>query len=79
MTEQEVKPFIIRLYTELLTGYDAEARHTFDEDAVAEGEELLANQFILGIKEAGELDSLLSLSPEEIMGLLNIVDFSRQQ
>jgi hypothetical protein len=74
MTEQEVKPLIIRLYTEFLTGYDAEARDAFDEDAVAEGAEVLANQFILDVKSAGEMDSLLSLSPEEIMGLLNVAD-----
>jgi hypothetical protein len=71
MTEQEVKPLIVRLYAELLTGFDAEAQDAFDEEAVVEGAELLANQFILDIKETDELDSLLSLSPEEIMGLLN--------
>jgi hypothetical protein len=77
MTEQEVKPLIIQLYTELLTGFDAEAQGTFDEEAVVEGAEMLANQFILDIKEADELDSLLSLSPEEIMGLLNKPGFSK--
>jgi hypothetical protein len=77
MTEQEVKPLIVQLYTELLTGFDVEVQEAFDEDAVTEGAEMLANQFILDIKEADELDSLLSLSPEEIMGLLNKADFSK--
>jgi hypothetical protein len=71
MTEQELKPFIVQLYTELLTGFDAGAQDTLDEDAVAEGAEMLANQFIQGIKEADELDELLSLSTEEIRGLFN--------
>jgi hypothetical protein len=77
MTEKEVKPLIVQLYTELLTGFDAEAQYTFDEEAVVEGAEMLANQFILDIKKADELDELLSLSPEEIMGLLNNADFSK--
>jgi len=71
MTEQELKPLIVQLYTEMLTGFDAGAQDSFDEDAVAEGAELLANEFILGIKEADELDELLSLSPEEIRELFN--------
>jgi hypothetical protein len=71
MTEQEVKPLIVQLYTEFLTGFDAEAQDAFDEEAVVEGAEMLANQFILGVKEADELDELLSLSPEEIRGLFN--------
>ena len=71
MTEQEVKPLIVQLYTELLTRLDAGSQDAYDEDEIAEGAEMLANQFILDIKEADELDSLLSLSPEEIMGLLN--------
>jgi len=77
MTEQEVKPLIVQLYTELLTGFDAEEQDAFDEVAVVKGAEMLANQFILDIKEADELDELLSLSPEEIMGLLNNADFSK--
>ena len=78
MTEQEVKPLIVQLYTTLLTGFNAEIQGASNEDAVAEGAELLANQFILDIKEADEMDSLLSLSPEEVMGLLNNAEFSRE-
>jgi hypothetical protein len=77
MTEQEVKPLIVQLYTELLTGFNAEEQDTPDEDAVAKGAEILANLFILDVKEADELDSLLSLSPEEIVGLFNNPDFSK--
>jgi len=77
MTEQEVKPLIVQLYTELLTGFDAEAQGAFDEEAIVEGAEMLANQFILDMKDADELDELLSLSPEEIRGLLNNSDFSK--
>ena len=77
MTEQEVKPLIVQLYTELLTGFDVEAQDAFNEEAVVEGAEMLANQFILDIKKADELDELLSLSPEEIRGLLNNSDFSK--
>ena len=77
MTEQEVKPLIVQIYTELLTGFDEEAQDAFGEEAIVEGAEILANQFILDIKEAYELDELLSLSPEEIMGLLNNADFSK--
>jgi hypothetical protein len=76
MTEREVKPLIVQLYAELLTEPSAEAQDASDEDAVAEGAEVLANLFILDIKEADEMDSLLSLSPEEIMGLFNNADFS---
>jgi hypothetical protein len=77
MTEREVKPLIVQLYAELLTEPSAEAQDASDEDAVAEGAEALANLFILDIKEADEMDSLLSLSPEEIMGLFNKADFSK--
>jgi hypothetical protein len=35
------------------------------------GEMMLANQVILDMKEASELDELLSLSPEEIRELFN--------
>jgi hypothetical protein len=77
MTEREVKPLIVQLYAELLTEPSAEAQDASDEDAVAEGAEVLANLFILDIKEADEMDSLLSLSPEEIMGLFNNADFSK--
>ena len=77
MTEQELKPLIVQLYTKLLTGFDGGAQDAFDEDAVAEGAEMLANEFILGIKEAGELDELLSLSPEEIRELFNKSDFGK--
>jgi hypothetical protein len=77
MTEQEVKPLIVQLYTELLIKFNAEAQGAFDEDKIAEGAEMLANQFILGIKEADEMDSLLSLSPEEIKGLFNNAHFSK--
>jgi hypothetical protein len=77
MTEQEVKPLIVQLYTELLTRLHAEALRALDEDEIAEGAEMLANQFILGVKEADELDELLSLSPEEIRGLFINADFSK--
>jgi hypothetical protein len=36
---------------------------------------MLANQVIMDMKEAGELDELLSLSPEEIRELFNEGDF----
>ena len=39
------------------------------------GEIMLANQVILDMKEAGELDEMLSLSPEEIRELFNEGDF----
>jgi hypothetical protein len=71
MTEQEVKPLIVQLYTELLTGFDAKAQGAFNEEAVVEGAEMLANQFILDMKEADELNELLSLSSEEIVELFN--------
>ena len=77
MTEHELKTLIVRPYTELLTRLDARTQDASDEDEIAESAEMLANQFILGIKEADELDELLSLSPEEIMGLLNYADFCK--
>jgi hypothetical protein len=79
MTEQEVKPLIVQLYTELLTGFNTEEQDAPDETAVAEGAEILANLFILDVKEADEMDTLLSLSPEEIMGLFNNADSVRQR
>jgi hypothetical protein len=78
MTEQEVKPLIVQLYTELLTGFDAEAQGAFNEEAVVLGAEMLANQFILDMKEADELNELLSLSSEEIVELFNNGDFRKQ-
>ena len=39
------------------------------------GEIMLANQVILDMEEADELDELLSLSPEEIRELFNEGDF----
>jgi len=77
MTEHELKPLIVRLYTELLTRLDARTQDASDEDEIAEGAEILANQFILDIKEADELDSLLSLSPDEIRELFNKGDFGK--
>jgi hypothetical protein len=78
MTELEVKPLIVQLYTELLTGFDAEAQDAFNEEAVVEGAEMLANQFILDMKKADELNELLSLSSEEITVLFNNGDFRKQ-
>ena len=78
MTEQEVKPLIVQLYTELLTRLYARTQDAADdEDEIAEGAEMLANQFILDMKEADEMDELLSLSPEEIRELLNKSDFGK--
>ena len=77
MTEHELKPLIVRLYTELLTRLDARTQDASDEDEIAEGAEILANQFILDIKEADELDGLLSLSPDEIRELFNKGDFGK--
>jgi len=77
MTEQEIKPLIVQLYKELLNRFNAEAEDSSDEDEIAEGAKMLANQFILGMKEADELDELLSLSPEEIRELFNKSDFSK--
>ena len=77
MTEHELNPLIGRLYTELLTRLDARTQDASDEDEVAECAEMLANRFILDIKEADELDSLLSLSPDEIRELFNKGDFGK--
>jgi hypothetical protein len=77
MTEQELKPLIVQLYTELLTRLNARTQDAPDEDEMAGGAEMFANQFILGIKEADELDELLSLGPEEIRELFNNGDFVR--
>ena len=77
MTEHELKSLIVRLYTELLTRLDARTLDASDEDEIAEGAETLANQFILDIKEADELDSLLSLSSDEIRELFNKGDFGK--
>jgi hypothetical protein len=77
MTEHELKSLIVRLYTELLTRLDARTLDASDEDEIAEGAEMLANQFILDIKEADELDSLLSLSSDEIRELFNKGDFGK--
>jgi hypothetical protein len=75
MTEQELKPLIVQLYTELLTRVNARTQDAYGEDEMAEDAEMLANQFILDMKEAGELDKLLLLSPEEIRELFNKGDF----
>jgi hypothetical protein len=75
MTEQERKPLIVQLYTELITRLNARVQNTSDEGEIAEGAEMLANHIILGMKQAGELDELLSLSPEEIRELFNKGDF----
>ncbi len=75
MTEQELKPLIVQLYTELITRLNARIQNASDECEIAEGAEMLANQIILDMKEADELDELLSLSPEEIRELFNKGDF----
>jgi len=79
MTEQELRPLIVQLYTELITRINARIQNASDEGEIAEGAEMLANQIILDIKQAGELDDLLSLSPEEIRELFNKSDFRGQQ
>jgi hypothetical protein len=71
MTEQELKPLIVQLYTELISRFNARILNASHEDETAEGAEMLANRFILDMKEANELDELLSLSPEEIRELFN--------
>ncbi|HEU0180295.1 MAG TPA: hypothetical protein VFV58_39165 [Blastocatellia bacterium] len=75
MTEQEIKPLIVQLYAGFLTRLDAET--PADPYEIAECAEILADQFILDMKEADELDMLLSLSPEEIKELFNNNDFSK--
>jgi hypothetical protein len=77
MTEQELKPLIVQLYTELLTRLKARTQDAYGEGEIAEGAEMLANQFTLGMKEADELDDLLLLSPEEIRELFNKGDFRK--
>ena len=79
MTEQELRPLIVQLYAELITRINARIPNASDESEIAEGAEMLANQIILDIKQAGELDDLLSLSPEEIRELFNKSDFRGQQ
>jgi hypothetical protein len=71
MTEEELKPLIVQIYTELFTRFDASTQKAPDEGEIAETIEMLANQIILDMKEADELDELLSLSPEEIRELFN--------
>jgi hypothetical protein len=78
MTEKELKPFIVQLYTELLTRINARTQGAPSERKIAEGAEMLAYQFILDMEEAGELDELLSLSREEITELFNNGDFRKQ-
>jgi hypothetical protein len=77
MTEQELRLLIVQLYTELLTRLDARTEHASDEDEIAEGAAMIASQFILDMKEANEMDELLSLSPEEITELFNQGDLSK--
>ena len=77
MTEQELKLLIVQLYTELLTRLKARTQDAYGEGEIAEGAEMLANQFTLGMKEADELDDLLLLSPEEIRELFNKGDFRK--
>jgi hypothetical protein len=71
MTEQELKLLIIQLYTELLAGLNARIQDGSGESEIAEGARILANQFILDLKEADELEELLLLSPEEIRELFD--------
>jgi hypothetical protein len=75
MTEQELKLIIVQLYTELLTRLNARTYDVYGEGEMAEGAEMLANQFLLDMKEVDELDGLLLLSPEEIRELFNKGDF----
>jgi hypothetical protein len=77
MTEQELKPLIVQLYTELFTRVNARTQDAYGEDEMAEDAEMLANQFILDMKEADELDKLLLLTPEEIRELFNKGDFRK--
>jgi hypothetical protein len=79
MTEQELKPLIVQLYTELITRLNARTQGASDEGEIAEAAEMLANQIILDMKKADELDELLSLSPEEIRELFNKDDFGKQR
>lgn len=77
MTEQELKPLIVQLYTELLARVNARTQDACGEGEMAEDAEMLANQFMLDVKEADELDKLLLLSPEEIRELFNKGDFRK--
>ena len=77
MTEQELKPLIVQLYTELLIRVNARTQDAYGEDEMAEDAEMLANQFILDMKEADELNKLLLLSPEEIREMFNNGDFGK--
>jgi len=79
MTEQELKPLIVQIYTELFTRFDANTQKAPDEGEIVEAIELLANQIILDMKDADELDDLLSLSPEEIRELFNKGGFRKQR
>jgi hypothetical protein len=78
MTEQELKPLIVQIYTELGARLNARTQGASGEGEVAEAAEMLANQIILDMREADELDELLSLSPEEIRELFNKDDFRIQ-
>ena len=78
MTEQELKPLIVQLYTELIARLNARTQDASDEGEIAEAAEMLANRIILDMKKADELDELLSLSPEEIRELFNKDDFRKQ-
>jgi hypothetical protein len=71
MTEQELKSLIVQLYTELLARLNARLQDASGESEIAEGAQILANQFILDLKEADELEELLLLSPEEIRELFD--------
>jgi hypothetical protein len=75
MTEQELKPLIVQLYTELLARLNARVQNASGEGEIAEGAQMLANQFILDLKESDELNELLLLSPEEIKELFDKGDF----
>ena len=76
MIEEELKPLVVQLYTEFLTRLDAKTQDAPDEDEKVEFAERLWNRLILGMKEAGELDELLSLSPQEIRDLFNKSNFA---
>jgi hypothetical protein len=78
MTEQELRPLVVQLYTELVTRLNARTQDASDEGGIAEAAEMLTNQIILDMKEADELDDLLSLSPEEIRELFNKGDIRKQ-
>ena len=76
MTEQELKPLVVQLYTQFLTRLDAKTQVASDQDEIAESAERLWDRLILGMKQAGELDELLSLSPDEVRDLFNKSDFA---